>query len=63
MNGVQIMRKKSTEKKPPEPKPYFFDPTKETKKEREARINATVKKALESVTFRADRRVFDAEKG
>ena len=57
------MRKKSTEKKSPEPKPYFFDPTRETKKEREARINATVKKALESVTFRADRRVFDAEKG
>ena len=47
------MRKKATEKKPPEPKPDFFDPTKETKKEREARLNAIVKKAVESVTRRA----------
>ena len=40
-------------KKEPEQKPYFFDPTKETKKEREARLNAMVKKALEGITPRA----------
>ena len=40
------MRKKTPEKKEPEPKQYFFVPAKETKKEREARLNATVKKAL-----------------
>jgi len=47
-------RRKNTapEEKAPEPKPCLFDPIKETKKGREARINAIVKKALESVTLR-----------
>jgi hypothetical protein len=48
------MRKTVTAKKEPEKKPYFFDPKKETKKEREARINAIVKKALEGITPRPD---------
>jgi hypothetical protein len=49
------MRKKTPEKKEPEevkepePEQYFFDPAKETKKERETRINAIVKKALEGI--------------
>ena len=49
------MRKKEPEKKmpeevkEPEPEQYFFDPTKETKKEREARINAMVKKAFDGI--------------
>jgi hypothetical protein len=46
------MRKKAQAKKQPEQKPYFFDPTKETKKEREARINAMVKKALKNIKRR-----------
>jgi len=46
------MRKTAPAKKEPEQKPYFFDPTKETKKEREARINAMVKKALKGITPR-----------
>ena len=44
-NG-QRMGKKATAKKEPEAKAKVFDPAKETKKEREARINAVVKKAL-----------------
>ena len=48
------MRKTAIAKKEPEPKPSFFAPTKETKKEREARLNATVKKALEGITPRPD---------
>jgi hypothetical protein len=46
------MRKRTSAKKVLEPKPYFFDPTKETKKEREARLNAIVKKALEDIKNR-----------
>jgi hypothetical protein len=57
------MRKPTPAKKTPEPNPDLFDPTKETKKEREARLNAIVKKALESVTSRAVHPTFDAEKG
>ena len=34
----------------PEAEAKVFDPAKETKKEREARINAVVKKALEGIT-------------
>jgi hypothetical protein len=45
----QTMRKTVPAKKQAEQKPYFFDPT---KKEREARINATVKKALKGITPR-----------
>ena len=48
------MRKKAPAKKEPEPKPYFFDPTKETKKEREARLNAMVKKAI-TITVREEK--------
>jgi len=40
------MRKTASAKKEPKHKTYFFDLPKETKKEREARINAMVKKAL-----------------
>ena len=47
------MRKTAPEKKETEKKPSLFDPTKETKKEREARLNAIVKKSLEGVTHRA----------
>jgi len=43
------MRKKATAKKEPEAKAKVFDPAKETKKEREARINAIVKRALEGI--------------
>jgi len=48
------MRKKEPEKKEPEPEQYFFDPAKETKKEREARLDAMVKKALEGIIPNAE---------
>jgi len=48
--NVQSMKKKATAKKEPEAEAKVFDPAKETKKEREARINAVVKKALEGIT-------------
>jgi len=47
------MRKTATAKKGTEKKPYSFDPTKEPKKAREARINTIVKKALEGITPRS----------
>jgi len=46
------MRKKTPEKKVQEPQPSFFVPVKETKKEREARLNAIVKKAIEGIKQR-----------
>jgi hypothetical protein len=49
----QNMRKKEPEKKEPKPEQYFFDPSKETKKEREARLDTMVKRALEGITQRA----------
>ena len=48
----QNMRKKAQEKKEPEQKQYYFEPAKEIKQERKARINAVVKKALEGIKQR-----------
>ena len=46
------MRKTAQAKKTPEEEPFLFDPTKETKEERETRLNAVVKKALKSIRKR-----------
>ena len=54
MDKTVTMKNKcqAQEKIPQEPKPHFFDPAKETKRQREARLNAIVKKALEGIKQR-----------